>query len=32
MTIEDDKAILPRFIEEIFSKRNLAIVDELVAD
>ena len=31
MTTESNKAVVSRFFEEVFNKRNLALVDELVA-
>ena len=31
MSMEDNKAVIGRFLREIFNQRNLAIVDEVVA-
>ena len=31
MLTEDNKALMRRFIEEVFNKRNLAAIDELIA-
>ncbi len=31
MPIEDNKALVRRFIEEVFNKKNLAAIDELIA-
>lgn len=31
MSVEDNKAVISRFLREIFNQRNLAIVDEVIA-
>lgn len=32
MSVEDNKANVRRFTEEVFNKQNLAIIDELISD
>jgi hypothetical protein len=32
MSVEENKALLRRFFEEVYNKGNLAVADELVAE